>query len=251
MSCAELRAVGVGVLPEHGHGALVLPALELLEVDAVAVEQAMEIRDLREHPDRAEDRERRGEDAVGHARHHVAPARRDAVHAHGERDAALAHPHELGCGKAVVVHEPAGALEAYQHLVLGPGVREHRGHFLAERRYRARADVALEVEHEDPGAVRAAPLGAGPGLALAGLRRRLAFLAAEEPALQDVLHLAVARPQIADFEPFRTGACAAARGESGDEEDQGGDGRDDGERLGQEQRVLQQIVEHRAGSRAE
>ena len=146
------------------------------------------------------------------------------------------------------MNEAAGVLEPHQHLVLGSCEREHRGDFLAQRGHGARADVALEVEHVQPGALRAACLVAHFRLALAGLRRHLAFPGAEQSALQSVLHLAIARPQIADFEPLETGTAAAPRGESGNEKDHGCNGSDDGERFGQKQSVLQQIVEHRAGS---
>ena len=144
------------------------------------------------------------------------------------------------------VNEATGVLEPHQHLVLGTRERQHRGDLLAERRYRARADIALEVEHEHPRAIRASLLLPGLRLALADLGRGLAFLGAEQPALQGLPHLAIACPQIADLEPFVSRASAASRGESGDKEDQG----HDGEGFGQKQSVLQQIVEHRAGSRA-
>ena len=210
----------------------------------------MEVRYLREHSDRTEDCERRGEDPVGHTRHHVAAARRDLVDAHRQRNAALAHPHELGGGKAVLVHEAAGVLQAHQHFVLRPGERQHRGHFLAQRRHRAGANVALEVEHEHPGTARAVLLPAGLRLALAGLCRRLAFPGAEESVLQDLLHPAVACAQIADFQSFGTVAAPLAR-HYGDDDDHATCGGHDCECFGQEQAVLQQVVEHRAVSRSE
>ena len=148
------------------------------------------------------------------------------------------------------MHETARAFEPHQHFVLGPGVRQYRRHLLAKRRYRAGADVALEVEHEDPGTVRPGALLAGLRLALAIFRRRLARLAAQQPALQSAFHFVVAGPEIAHFEPLGAAARAPPRGEHRDEENQGGNGRGDGQRLGQKQSVLPQIVEHRAGSHA-
>ena len=148
------------------------------------------------------------------------------------------------------VNEAAGVLEPHQHLVLGTRERQHRGDLLAQRGDRARADIALEVEHEHPRAIRAAFLLPGLRLALAGLRRRLAFLGAKQPALQGLLHPAIARAQIANLEPLEANASATSRGKSGNEKDHGCNGSDDGERFGQKQSVLQQIVEHRAGSLA-
>ena len=173
-----------------------------------------------------------GDDPVGHARHHVARRSRAILSTLTVSGMPrFAHPHELGGGKAVLMHHSAGVLEPHQHLVLGPGERQHRGHLLAQRGHGARAHVALEVEHEHPRAVRAALLLAGLRLALAGLGRRLAFPGAEETALEGLLHLAIACPQIADFEPFRPEAAPASRRKNGDKESQGGDGHDDGEGL--------------------
>ena len=50
----------VGVLPEHGQGALVLAGGELLEVDIGALEQAMKVGNLGQHADRANHRKGRG-----------------------------------------------------------------------------------------------------------------------------------------------------------------------------------------------
>ena len=66
-SCLQLLAAFVRVLAEHRQRALVAAGRDLLEVDALLLEQPMEVRQLREHADRADDRERR-RDAAGRRR---------------------------------------------------------------------------------------------------------------------------------------------------------------------------------------
>src|SRR4051812_41591197 len=128
----ELAATALADLAEHAHGPLELARSHLLEVDVVLLQQAVEVGHLRDHPDRSDDRERRRDDAVGHAGYHVAAARRDAVDADGDRDRALAQAHQLGGGEAVVRHGAPGALEADDHLVVLAGDRGDGGDLFAQ-----------------------------------------------------------------------------------------------------------------------
>src|SRR5690606_7494030 len=70
--------------------------------------------------------------------------------------------------EAVVVHRAAGILEPHEHDVVLRRDAEHGGDLVAQRLARARAQIALEVEHED-----AAALPAVAPLLLAGLRAPL------------------------------------------------------------------------------
>ena len=55
----ELGAIFVGVLAEHRYGPFVFASGNLLEVHSVAIEQTVEVRNLRQYPDRPENSERR------------------------------------------------------------------------------------------------------------------------------------------------------------------------------------------------
>jgi hypothetical protein len=173
------------------------PALHLLDGDAALIEHAAEIRDLRQHPDRADDREGRGDDAVGDTGHQVAAAGRHLVDRHGEWDAALLHPHQLRRGEPVFVHQPTGVLQPHQHLVAGLGHREHRAHFLAQRGGPAGADVAAKVQHED--ALAAASLRR-LGFFLALLGQPLALVLGQQRPAQTIRGIAEARVQVRDLE---------------------------------------------------
>src|SRR5690606_19126466 len=107
----ELLAPLFGVLAEHRQRPLIAAGGDLLEVDALALEQPMEVRQLREHADRADDRERRGDDLVRDARHQIAAARSDLVDGDVKRNALLADARELRRREAVVVHGASGVLE--------------------------------------------------------------------------------------------------------------------------------------------
>src|SRR5262245_31394165 len=85
----------VRVLAEHRQSSLELASFDLLEVDAMTVEPAMKIRQLGEDADRADHRERRGDDPRSHRRHHVTAARRDLVDRYGKRDVPLSNPTQL------------------------------------------------------------------------------------------------------------------------------------------------------------
>ncbi len=58
----------------------------------MTIEEAVEVRDLRQHADRAEYRERRRIDPGSDARHQVAATGGDLVHAHDQRNVALPDP---------------------------------------------------------------------------------------------------------------------------------------------------------------
>ena len=87
---AEMFAAGRRDLAQDGDGALELARRYLLEIDLVLLEQPMEVRHGRDDADRADDRKRRGDDAIRRASHHVAAARRNLVDRGGDLDLAFA-----------------------------------------------------------------------------------------------------------------------------------------------------------------
>ena len=145
----ELGAVLVGVAAEHRDGALVLARRDLLEIDAAVGQRAVEVRDLRQHADGADHGERRGDDAIGDAGHHVAAAGRTLVNNRRQRDAAASHPRELGRGEAVLVHGAAEVLQPQHDLVPRRGHRDDGVDLLAQGADGSGPDVALEIQHED------------------------------------------------------------------------------------------------------
>ncbi len=127
----QLGPVFVSVPAEHRHGALVFARRDLLEVDPVTVEHAIEIRDLGQHADRPEDRKRCGIDLRPHAGHQVAATGRDLVDTHHERNVAVANARQLRCRQPVLVHDAAMILEPQDDLVVAGGHRQDRADFLA------------------------------------------------------------------------------------------------------------------------
>jgi hypothetical protein len=53
------------------------------DIDIFVLQEAMQVRDLRHHADRAQDGERRSHNFVRHAGHHVTAAGRDFINRHG------------------------------------------------------------------------------------------------------------------------------------------------------------------------
>ena len=78
----ELGAILIGIFTEHRYRALVFSSRNLFEIHAVTVEHAIEVGNLRQHPDGAENGKRRRVDLRGNAGHQVAAAGRDLVDAH-------------------------------------------------------------------------------------------------------------------------------------------------------------------------
>src|SRR6185437_16180263 len=200
---AEVLAPRRRDLAQHRDGALELARRHLLEIDLVLLQQAMEVRDRRHHADRADHRERRGDDAVGRRGHHVAAARRHLVDRGGDPDLTVAQPQDLGGAEAVAGHRAARAFDPDQGLVgSGPGGDKHGVDFRAEALDRARAHVPLEGEHIDALARRlpAARPGFGLHLLLARLGERLALLLVEQRGVHGVAHVVVALVERADLD---------------------------------------------------
>src|SRR5690606_20062047 len=80
------------ILAEHRERALVAARGDLLEVDALFLEQPMKVRQLRDHADRTNDRERRRDQAIRDTGHQVAAARRDFVDRNDELQPFLLEP---------------------------------------------------------------------------------------------------------------------------------------------------------------
>src|SRR5690606_12664708 len=88
----------VGVLPQHGQGALVLTGGEHLEVHVVLLEEAVKVGHLCQYADGTDIGKGGGENSVGDAGHHIAATGRHLVHAYGEGDSGGAQPVELAAG---------------------------------------------------------------------------------------------------------------------------------------------------------
>ena len=137
-------------LAQHRDAALVLAGGHFLVVDVVPLQQAVEVGDLRDDADRTDQRERRGDDAVGGADHQIAAARRHLVDAGGHFHLAAREPHHLGRREAVAGHRAARALDLEHDFVgLRPRDREHGVDLGGEPAHRPRPQIALEIEDED------------------------------------------------------------------------------------------------------
>src|SRR5690606_5385011 len=219
---------------------------DLLELDALALEEPVEVRELREHADRADDRERRGDDLVGDASHQVSAARRDLVDGDVERNALLPDPHQLRRGEAVVVHGAARILEADEDEVALRRDREHGRHLVPQGLGRARAEVTLEIDHEDA----APPVAVSAGLLLllvllallgAALQQLLEVILAVHGAPQHVRLLLELPVQVLDLETVRMHAATADADEQRGGEKQNAEHRD---QLRDEQRVFGGEIGH-------
>jgi hypothetical protein len=225
----QLGSPLLGDLPEQGHGALEAAGRDVLVVDAVALEQPVQVRHRRDDPDRADDRERGRDDAVGDAGHHVAAARGDLVHADRERNPLRPDAGELRRREAIAVNRPAGALEAHHDLVSVARDPEHDGDLLTQRVDLRRQDISLEVEDEHPLLGQIVALARLAGLALATEQAALAWL---QGGLE---RLRLSLPARADLAQLHVGLRRAARAQPREEHADARDERDeDDESLGYE-----------------
>ena len=121
-------------LAEHGHAALEFARGHLLEIDVVLLQEPVDVGNLRDDADAADDREGRGEDPVGDAGHQVAAARRDLVDADREPDLALA---SVGATARRPGHSPSpcrpGLSSRSDHLVDAGARDKQHGVDLARR----------------------------------------------------------------------------------------------------------------------
>ena len=120
---AEVLAPRRRDLAKYRNGALPLAGRHLLEVDLVLLQEPMQVRHRRDDADRADERKRRGDDAVGRAGHHVAAARRHLVDRGGDVDLAFAQAQDLGRGEPVAGHRSASAFDP-DHRFVRPGPRD-------------------------------------------------------------------------------------------------------------------------------
>src|SRR3569623_882310 len=97
----QFGAALFGVFAEQGERALVFAGGVELVIDVVLFEQAVEIGQLRDHTNGADDGKGRRENAVGDARHQITAAGRDLIHRHHQGDAGLLDAGELRGGEAV------------------------------------------------------------------------------------------------------------------------------------------------------
>ncbi len=185
---AKLLAPQVVVLAEHGDGALVLAGGVHLELDVVLFQQLVEVRQLGDHPDGADDGERRRQDLIRHAGHHVATACRHLVDGHGQLDVTIPQPLQLGGRQTVAVHHAAAGFEPQQHLVPRLGHPYHGAHLFAQGGHLLGIHAAVKIDDEQPAAGIFA-LGSRLVLGLARLLQLLALRLAGQCSLQLVTPL--------------------------------------------------------------
>ena len=82
----ELLPSLFGIFAEQRQRTFVLTRRMQFDVDLFIFQETIEVRDLRNHPNRADNGERCCDDFIRHARHHIAATRRDLIYRHGERD---------------------------------------------------------------------------------------------------------------------------------------------------------------------
>ncbi len=180
--------------------------------------------------------ERRRQDLVRDAGHHVATARRHLVDGHGQRDVLVPQPLQLGGGQAVTMHHAAAGFETQQHFVPGPCHAYHGTHLFPQGGHFLGIHAAVEVDDEQPAAL-ILPLGFGLVLSLAGLLHLLALGLARQGCLQLMAPLLQLAGEIGHHQlPLAGFGLAAARHHQND----GADGQQEGEGLGQKQAVFGQ-----------
>ncbi len=91
----EFGAILVRVLAEHRHGTLVLAGRDLLEIDAVTIEEAVEIGDLCQHADGPQDCKWCRIDLRRDAGHQVTAARSNLVDTDHQWNLAIADTRKL------------------------------------------------------------------------------------------------------------------------------------------------------------
>ena len=180
---AKLLPPQIVVLAEHGDGALVLARGVHLELDVVLFQEFVEVRQLGNDADGADDGKGGRQYLVRHAGHHVAAARRHLVDGHRQRDVLVTQALQLGGRQAIAVHHAAAGLEAQQHLVPGPGDPYHGAHLFPQGGHLPGIHAAVKIEHKEPAALVLA-LGARLLFGLARLVHLLALGLAGQGRLQ-------------------------------------------------------------------
>ena len=107
---------------------------------------------MRDNANGADHRKGRGDNPVGDASHHITAAGRDFIHRHGQLHAPVADSQQLRRRQSVGVNQPAGAFQTNHHFIFGLSHGQERCHFLTQRGYRHRAQVAVKVQYEHPAA---------------------------------------------------------------------------------------------------
>ncbi len=144
----ELCTVLIRVLAENRHGSLEFAGADLFEIDAVAVQHAIEVRQLCDHADRTDDRERCRHDFACHAGHQVTATCRNFVDRDSQWYVLVADANELRCGQTVLMHHAAEIFQPHDDLIFGCRNLEYRADFLAQRGNGACPEVASEVDDE-------------------------------------------------------------------------------------------------------
>ena len=82
----KLLPTFIGIFAKQSQGALKITCGMLLIIDIMLFQQTIEVGDLRDNTDRADDGKRRGIDGVSHTGHHITATRGHLVDADGQRD---------------------------------------------------------------------------------------------------------------------------------------------------------------------
>ena len=97
----KLGSTFIRVLPEYGHGALVLTGRQNFEIDVAFLEETMEVGQLGNNTNGSENRKWRRDDPVSHTRHHVTTTGGNFIDAGRKPDTLGANTVQLGSRKSV------------------------------------------------------------------------------------------------------------------------------------------------------
>ena len=139
----------VSGFPQHADRAFVLPGGDLLVIDIVFFQQAVEVGDFGDHANRTNHGERGCQYAVGDTRHQIAPTGCDLVDRDCHIDPGVTKAHDLGSGKAIGVNHASRAFQPNQHFVAFTHPEQNGCDFLTQQGDFAGTDVAIEIQHKN------------------------------------------------------------------------------------------------------
>ncbi len=113
----ELLTSLFGVFTKQRQRALVLSGGMQLNINIVPFQQAVEIGDLRDHADGANNRERCCHNTIGYAGHHVTAAGRHFIHGRRDTQTLIAQTLQLRGCQAIAMNHAARAFKTQQHFI--------------------------------------------------------------------------------------------------------------------------------------
>ena len=138
----------VSGFPQHADCPFVFPGGDLLIIDIVLFQQAVEVGYLRDHTNGTNHGERGRQYAVCYASHQIATTGCNFVDRDRDIDPSVTKTHDLGSGKTIGMDHAAGALQPYQHFIALAYPEQNSCHFLAQQGDFAGTDVAMEVQYK-------------------------------------------------------------------------------------------------------